>query len=70
MKTETLQEVARVAPPAGMAGWTLWGHTPNEWLVLLTIVYTVFLLVDKFPTVCRRLMSAVEWVKEKYGKSK
>jgi hypothetical protein len=68
MKHETMQEAARAAPPLGATGLTLWGVPLNEVLILLTIVYTLFLLVDKFPRVVERVRSAWLWLKEKYDK--
>ncbi len=69
MESDTLHEVARAAPPAGMAGLTLWGFPLNEWVLLATLIYTVFLIVDKFPAVIRRIRALGQWVKERYGQS-
>lgn len=67
-KHEALQEAARAAPPLGATGLTLWGVPLNEVLILLTIVYTLFLLVDKFPVVVKRVRSAWLWLKGKHVK--
>ena len=55
MKQETLTEVVRAAPPVSVGGLTLWGVPLSEWVLILTAVYTIFLIVDKFPVVVERL---------------
>lgn len=69
MSTDNLQaEALRAAPAVGVGGLSLWGVPINEWLILLTVVYTIFLIVDKFPTVVKRFRALWQMVKEKYGK--
>ncbi len=65
MKTETINELVRAAPPVGVGGLTLWGVSINEWLIVLTIIYTLFLIIDKFPTVLTRLKALVALLKRK-----
>lgn len=51
MSTEVVTEAVRAAPPVVATGLTLFGASLNDWLVILTIVYTVaqmhFLLREK-----------------------
>lgn len=68
MNHDTIHEAARAAPPMGATALTLWGVPLNEVLIMLTIVYTLFLLVDKFPNVLKRGYEAWRWLKEKYDK--
>jgi hypothetical protein len=63
MKHETINEALRAAPPVGVGGLTLVGLPLNEWLVLLTICYTIFLIVDKLPVVYARLQQFVRFCK-------
>lgn len=65
MKTETINEVARAAPPLGVGGLSLYGMPLNEWVLILTAIYTIFLIVDKVPTMVDRLRAFVKWVKER-----
>lgn len=59
----TLLEAAKVSPPAGATGLTLWGIPCPTWLTLLTIAYTIFLLIDKLPVVIERLKQFATWAK-------
>lgn len=58
MKSETLNEVVRAAPPVSVGGLTLWGTPLSEWVLLLTIVYTVFLIVDKAFSIWPKIKAA------------
>ncbi|MGL6014374.1 MAG: hypothetical protein ACRC0J_23135 [Shewanella oncorhynchi] len=53
MSTEVVTEVARAAPPVVATGLTLFGVSMSDWLVILTIAYTVaqmhFLFKEKSP---------------------
>jgi hypothetical protein len=69
MKHETINEVARAAPPLGVGGLSLYGIPLNEWVLLLTAIYTIFLIVDKFPSVIERIRALVRWVKGRNVKS-
>lgn len=40
-------DVLKASPPVAAAGWTVAGHALNEWLVLLTLVYTALLIVHQ-----------------------
>ena len=42
---ETLAEAAKVAPAITVSGMVLWGYPLSDWLILLTIVYTLVQLV-------------------------
>lgn len=37
----------KAAPPVTASGWILAGHQLNEWLILLTILYTVLMIYLK-----------------------
>lgn len=60
MNKESLTEAARVVPPVGVTGLTLWGLPVQEWVYVATLVYTVFLIIEKAPKV---LASIKEWFK-------
>lgn len=40
-KQELSMEAAKITPPAVAAGMTLAGYPLSDWLVLLTIIYTI-----------------------------
>lgn len=39
--------VAKLTPPVSASMWVVSGHTLQEWLVLLTIVYTVLMILHQ-----------------------
>lgn len=39
--------VAKLTPPVSASVWVVSGHTLQEWLVLLTIIYTVVMLIHQ-----------------------
>ncbi len=59
-----LVDTAKAAPPVGVGGMTLFGHPPETWLVWATLIYTMFLLIDKLPVVVTRLRDFATWLKE------
>lgn len=64
------QDAAMAAPPVGVGALTLWGVSLNEWVLLATLVYTTFLIIDKLPAVLARVRAGWRWVKERYGQGK
>ena len=63
MKTETVSEAIKAAPPVGVTGMSFWGIPLPDVLTILTIVYTIFLIVDKSPAVWRRACAIYRWVR-------
>lgn len=59
MKTEA----AMAAPPVSVAGLTLWGVGLSDWVLIATLVYTLFLITDKTPAMLARVRQFVRWVK-------
>lgn len=51
---EVAMDVAKVSPPVAATTWTVSGHALNEWLVLVTIVYTLLMIVHELWTWNRR----------------
>lgn len=47
MKTDAINEALRAAPPISIGGLTMFSIPLNEWVLLMTLVYTIFLIVDK-----------------------
>lgn len=58
-------EVAKAAPPVGVGGALLFGIPVETWLLIPSVVWTLFLIIDKFPTVVVRFRDGYRWVKEK-----
>lgn len=52
---DPLFEVMKATPPIGVAGLTLSGITLQDWALILTIIYLLFILLDKLPVVITRL---------------
>lgn len=65
-----LVEAATAAPPVSVVGLTLWGFPLQEWVYVATLIYTLFLLIDKFPVVYQRLLEGWRWLKERNVQSK
>lgn len=45
--SEAAMAVLKVTPPVSASVWVVSGHTLQEWLVLLTIIYTVLMLIHQ-----------------------
>lgn len=58
-------EVAKAAPPVGVGGALLFGLPVETWLLIPSLVWTLFLIIDKFPVVVTRLYDGYLWVKGK-----
>lgn len=59
------KDAIMAAPPVGVGGLTLWGIHLNEWVLIGTLIYTVFLIVDKFPSVVQRMRELRAWIKKR-----
>lgn len=57
-------EVAQALPPTSVVGLTLFGMPLSEWVYVATLIWTVFLIIDKFPTIVQRIRAMVNWFKE------
>lgn len=64
-KHEALIEAVKATPPVSVTGLTLYGVPLNDVVLVLTGVYTLVLLIDKLPTLFKRLRQFAEWLKEK-----
>lgn len=60
-----LPEPAKAAPTIGVGGLTFFGVQFADWIMVGTFIYTVFLIIDKFPIVVQRLSGLVRWVRQK-----
>lgn len=65
MSQDSTIEVIKAAPPAGALGAWVAGITLNEVVLLATLIYTVFLIIDKAPTVYQRLKAGMQWALRK-----
>lgn len=61
-------EAAKAAPPLGVGGLTLFGVPLNDVVLLLTAVYTVFLIIKTAPAVIAVLRDWFNKAKERYGR--
>lgn len=66
--TDLIPEPVKAAPPVGVGGLTFLGIYLDQWVMLVTLVYTLFLIIDKFPTVASRLGEGLRWLKKKARK--
>lgn len=68
MSHETLSEAAKAAPPLTVGSITLLGYPLEQWVLVGTFIYTIFLLVDKLPVVVERVRQFINWIKH-YGRN-
>jgi len=59
--TDTTVEVLKATPPIGVAGLTFMGTSLQEWVLIGTLLYTIFLIIDKLPIVLTRLSQFWGW---------
>lgn len=52
---DAYSEAAKAAPSIGVGGLTLFGYPLNEVVLVLTGIYTIFLILDKLPTIAARI---------------
>lgn len=64
MTKESVAELAKALPPVGVGGLTLWGVQLSDWVLILSAIYTLFLLIDKFPTMVQRCRAFARWLKK------
>jgi hypothetical protein len=57
-----LKEVIKDAPPVGVTGLYIFGIPINEAVLILTGIYTIFLIIDKLPTMALRLKQFKDWL--------
>ena len=65
-KHEALIEAVKAAPPVGITGLSLYGVPLNDIVLVLTGLYTVILLIDKLPTLFKRVRQLGAWIKDKH----
>lgn len=60
---DTTLEAVRALPPVGVGALTIMNIPLNEWVLILTLIYTIFLLIDKLPVVFERIKQFVSYLK-------
>ena len=50
-------------PPVGVGVLSLAGIPLAQWVVILTAIYTIFLIIDKLPIVIKRVQQLVAWLR-------
>lgn len=63
---DTLIEAAKAAPVASVGGLTLFGYPLSDVVLVLTFIYTIFLLIDKSHTVWVRLCQFGNFLRGKH----
>lgn len=63
MKKETLIEAVKDAPPISVGGLAFLGVPLSDWVLILTLVYTIFLLIDKSHVVLIRVRQFINWLR-------
>lgn len=57
MKLETIREAAQATPTVAVGGLTLLGYPLSDLTLIAGFLWTIFLLIDKFPTVVQRFVA-------------
>lgn len=64
-KHDTLIEAAKAAPVASVGGLTMFGYPLSDVVLVLTFIYTLFLLIDKSHAVWVRLVQFKNFLRGK-----
>lgn len=70
MNHDTTIEAAKAAPAIGVTGLTLFGYPLNEVVLVCTLIYTVFLLIDKLPAVLSRFKQLWHFLKGDHDRNR
>lgn len=62
-----MSEVVKAAPPLGVAGMKVFGVLLSDWVIILTIIYTLFLIIDKAETVFSKVAGWAQKLRNYYG---
>lgn len=62
---ESFIEVAKAAPVASVGGLTMFGYHMNDIVLVMTFIYTAFLIIDKLPTVLGRFRQLWNYLRGK-----
>jgi len=67
MNMQTVTETVKAAPPVTVGVTMIWGLPISEWAQIMAIIWTVFLIIEKAPTVWGRLVTLYNKVRGKHG---
>lgn len=57
-------EVLKIAPPVGVGGLSLLSIPLSDWVLILTMVYTILLIIDKmFPGRIHKLVEGITGIR-------
>lgn len=68
--TNSAVEAAKAAPPIGVGGLTLFGIPLNDVVLILTAIYTVFLIIKTAPAAFSVMGRWLNKAKERYGRNR
>jgi hypothetical protein len=64
MQTPALVEIAKSAPPAGAVVAYVAAVPLATWVQIATLIWTIFLIIEKLPVIVDRIRSFHKWLKE------
>jgi hypothetical protein len=70
MSRDTAIEAAKAAPPVGVTGLTIFGVSLSEVVLVLTLMYTIILIIDKLPVLVERIRQFTTWAKGLYDRKR
>lgn len=56
----TTYELIKASPTVSVGTLTLWGVSLSDWVMVLTLVWTVILILDKLPSLYRHYLAIKE----------
>ena len=63
-----LAEAAQAAPPVSVAGLSISGVPLQEWVYIVTIVYTVILIIKSLPEVYKAVARVIQHFRSTHGR--
>jgi len=62
MNMQTVTETVKAAPPVTVGMASFYGMHLSEIVQVLAIIWTLFLIIEKFPVVIERIRSLINWL--------
>ncbi len=59
------KDIAPVAPSVAVAGLTFFGVTLADWVLLVTLIYTVTQVIIALPRLWLTLQGLIKWLKQR-----
>ena len=54
----------KAVPTVGVGTLTLWGVALSDWVLIVTLAWTVVLILDKLPSLFAKVVRFKDWLKK------